>query len=64
VEERGGKLLLRLPGAPDAVLVPVVGNRYRLDGFPDGFFVTFLDRNGRLSFLQEQPGSALIFTKQ
>lgn len=64
VEERDGKLLLRLSGAPDAVLVPVMGNRYRLDGFPDGFFVTFLDRNGRLSFLQEQLGSALIFTKQ
>jgi hypothetical protein len=63
VEERG-KLLLRLPGAPDAVLVPVVGDRYRLDDFPDGFFVTFLDRDGRLSFLQEQPGSALIFIKQ
>ena len=41
VEERTGKLLLRLSGAPDAVLVPVAGNRYRLDGFPDGFFATF-----------------------
>lgn len=64
VEERDGKLLLRLPGAPDAVLVPVVGNRYRLDDFPDGFFLTFLDRDGRLSFLQEQPGSSLVFIKQ
>jgi hypothetical protein len=26
--------------------------------------VTFLDRDGRLSFLQEQPGSSLIFIKQ
>ena len=64
VEERGGKLLLRLLGAPDAVLVSVTGNRYRLDGFPDGFLVTFLDRDGRLSFLQEQPGSALVVVKQ
>jgi hypothetical protein len=63
VEERDGQLLLRLPGAPDTVLVPVAGHRYRLDGFPDGFFATFLNHNGRLSLLQEQPGSALVFTK-
>lgn len=64
VEECDGTLVLHLPGAPGAVLVAVAGNRYRLAGFPDGFFVTFLDRDGRLCLLQEQPGSALVFSKQ
>src|SRR5262249_51557729 len=36
-----GKLVAVVPGQPTYTLVNVGGRRYKLDGAPDGFFMTF-----------------------
>jgi hypothetical protein len=54
--ERDGRLIQRVAGRPDVALVPVGGNRYRLEGFPDGHFTSFRATDGKVQLLREVPG--------
>ena len=51
VKMEGGKLVAVVPGQPTYTLENVGGRRYKLNGAPDGFFVTFKDTEAYL----EQP---------
>ena len=51
VKMEGGKLVAIVPGQPTYTLENVGGRRYKLNGAPDGFFVTFKDTEAYL----EQP---------
>ncbi|MBV8909235.1 MAG: S41 family peptidase [Gammaproteobacteria bacterium] len=55
--EKDGRLVQQRPaGAPDIPLVLVGGNRYRLEGLPEGHFVSFRVKDGRVQLLREAPG--------
>jgi hypothetical protein len=41
IAERSGKLYLLTPGNPDARLVSMGGDRYRMEGYPNDFIVAF-----------------------
>ncbi len=49
-----GKLVANVPGQPQYVLEKVAGRRYKLNGAPDGFFVTFKDTE---LFLEQPQGN-------
>jgi CubicO group peptidase (beta-lactamase class C family) len=49
-----GKLTASVPGQPTYTLANVSGRRYRLDGAPDGFFMTFKDTE---VFLEQPHGN-------
>jgi retinol-binding protein 3 len=54
--EKEARLVLRLAGAPDVALVLVGGNRYRLEGLPEGYFASFRVKDGKVQLLREAPG--------
>jgi CubicO group peptidase (beta-lactamase class C family) len=51
VKMENGKLAAYVPGQPTYVLENIAGRKYKLNGAPDGFFVTFKDDSAYL----EQP---------
>jgi retinol-binding protein 3 len=62
--EKGGRLIQHLEGFPDATLTIVGGNRYRLEGYPDGYFTSFRAAGGKTELLLEAPvGPATILAK-
>jgi hypothetical protein len=63
IEEKAGQLILRRPGDPDACLVHVAGDRYRLENLDDDYAVTFLVMDGDVRLLYDRPGAALILSK-
>lgn len=54
--EKDGRLLQRIAGRSDVGLVLVGGNRYRVEGFPDGNFASFRMKDGKFQLLREAPG--------
>jgi retinol-binding protein 3 len=54
--EQDGRLIQRIAGRSDVVLLPVGGNRYRLEGFPDERFTSFRVKDGKVQLLREIPG--------
>ena len=61
---RDGSLYLIVPGNPEARLVSVGPNRYKLDGLPGDFFSNFIIKEGKVKFLLEQPQGAILLEKQ
>src|SRR5688572_2636985 len=53
VKWKDGKLIFIVPGQPEYALENVGGRKYKLAGAPDGFFVTFNDKE---AFLQQPQG--------
>lgn len=49
-----GKLVANVPDQPQYVLEKISGRRYKLNGAPDGFFVTFKDKE---LFLEQPQGN-------
>ena len=45
VKWKDGKLIFMVPGQPEYALENVGGRKYKLAGAPDGFFVTFTDKD-------------------
>jgi Domain of unknown function (DUF3471) len=64
IELIGGGLKANVPGQPLYSLVPVAGNRFRLDGAPAGFFAEFDIADGKprsLTLVQgERPNIVLL----
>lgn len=54
IKMRDGKLAAIVPGQPDYILEKVADRKYKLDGAPGGFFVTFKD-NGL--YLEQPQGN-------
>jgi retinol-binding protein 3 len=54
--EQDGRLLQQVAGRSRVTLVLVAGNRYRLDGAPDGYFISFRLKDGKVQLLREVPG--------
>ena len=61
---RDGNLYQIVPGNPEARLVSVGPNRYKLEDFPDGFFSNFSIKDGKLQLLLEQPQGSILLEKQ
>ena len=55
VLEKDGRLICRVEGRPDAALVVLKGNRYTPEGFPDGYVMSFLVKEGSTYLLMEPP---------
>jgi hypothetical protein len=53
--ENEGRLLQRVDGFPDAALIFLNGNRYKPEGFPDGFITSFRMKEGKAELLLEVP---------
>ena len=53
VQWKDGKLVAVVPGQPTYTLERVTGRKYKLGGAPDGFFMTFRDKE----LFLEQPGA-------
>jgi retinol-binding protein 3 len=61
---RDGSLYQQIAGTPDYRLVSVSGNRYRIEGLPEGFFSIFTVRDGKTHLLLEQPQGPMLLEKQ
>jgi hypothetical protein len=56
IVEKDGKLMRRVDnGLPDRALVYLRGNRYGLEGLPDGFAISFRSNHGTVELLLEEP---------
>jgi retinol-binding protein 3 len=63
--EKDGRLIRRIQGFPDRALIYLNGNRYRPEGLPDGFVISFRKNQGKPELLLEEPvGSPTIRAKQ
>jgi hypothetical protein len=60
IKIKEGKLVAVVPGQPEYTLVNAGGRKYKLDGAPDGFFVTFKDDSAYL----EQPQGNFTLSKK
>ncbi len=64
---RDGKLVMNVPGQPVYTLEPVGGRRYKLNGAPEGFFVTFRKpeggKEGETEVYLEQPQGNYILPR-
>ncbi|MBA4123399.1 MAG: beta-lactamase family protein [Acidobacteria bacterium] len=54
IKMQDGKLVAVVPGQPTYILEKVVERKYKLNGAPDGFFVTFKDTE---AFLEQPQGN-------
>ena len=61
---RDGNLYQIVPGNPEARLVSVGPNRYKLDGLPNGFSSNFTIKEGKIQLLLEQPQGSILLEKQ
>ena len=57
IQDKDGRLVQIVGGSPDAPLVFIGGNRYKLEGLPEGSFTSFRIRDGRVQLLREAPGA-------
>jgi hypothetical protein len=56
IVEKDGGLVRRVDnGLPDRALVYLKGNRYGLEGLPDGFVISFRLNHGKVELLLEEP---------
>jgi hypothetical protein len=63
--EKQGQLVQHIDGFPDVVLILLGGNRYKLEGFPDGFITSFRVKGGNADLLLEVPfGPPMIRVKR
>jgi hypothetical protein len=63
--EKDGRLIRRVDGLPDRALLYLNGNRYGLEGLPEGFTISFRSNNGRMELLlEERSRSSVIRVKQ
>jgi hypothetical protein len=63
--ERDGRLMEHTDGSPDVALTLLNGNRYKLEGLPDGAIASFRTHDGKLELLREAPfGPPTIREKQ
>ncbi len=60
IELKDGKLLANVPGQPTYTLEKVSGRKYKLAGAPEGFFITFKDKE----LLLEQPQGNFTLPKK
>jgi retinol-binding protein 3 len=64
---KDGDLYQHLPPYADAKLIPAGGNRYKLEGLSEGYFVTFILKDGKIQMLGELPqgqGDTVLLEKQ
>jgi hypothetical protein len=65
IHENGGRLVQHLDGSTDAGLVLLKGNRYRLEGYPEGYVTSFRVADGKTELLMESPvGPPTILQKR
>jgi len=57
IQDKDGRLVQRVGGFPDARLIFVGGNRYKLEGLPEGSFTSFRLKEGKVQLLREAPGA-------
>ena len=63
--EKDGRLIRRIQGFPDRALIYLNGNRYRPEGLPDGFVISFRMNQGKTELLLEEPiGPSTIRVKR
>jgi hypothetical protein len=63
--EQEGRLVQRVDGFPDVALTFLNGNRYKPEGFADGFITSFRVKEGKAELLLEVPfGPPTIRAKQ
>lgn len=65
IAEENGALYLEVAGRPDTRLVPAGPGHYRLDGLPDVFGMTFMEKHAAVTLVMNQPGRGLsVLRKQ
>ena len=64
VVRRVKALIRRIQGLPDRALIYLDGNRYRPEGLPDGFAISFRATPDKLELLLEEPAGLFIRAKQ
>jgi len=57
IADKDGRLVLRAGGSADVPLVFIGGNRYKLEGLPEGSFTSFRVKDGKVQLLSEAPGA-------
>jgi hypothetical protein len=57
IQDKDGRLVQRVGGFPDVRLILIGGNRYRLEGSPEGSFTSFRLKDGKVQLLREAPGA-------
>ena len=57
IEDKSGRLVQRVSGFPDVQLIFIGGNRYKLEGSPEGSFTSFRLKDGNVQLLREAPGA-------
>jgi len=63
--EKDGRLMEHIDGIPDVALTLLNGNRYKLEGLPDGAIASFRTNDGKTELLREAPfGPPTIREKQ
>jgi retinol-binding protein 3 len=63
--EKDGRLMEHMDGIPDVALTLLNGNRYKLEGVPDGAITSFRIHDGKTELLREAPfGPPTIRAKQ
>ena len=62
--ERDGRLIRHVDGIPDRVLNYSRGNRYRVEGLPDGFFISFRGNHDKTELLLETPSGPSIIREK
>lgn len=60
ISEKDGKLNRHIDGLTDRTLVHLGGNRYGLEGLPDGVAISFRAQPGRTELLMEQPNGVSV----
>jgi FtsP/CotA-like multicopper oxidase with cupredoxin domain len=57
IQDRDGRLVQRVSGSPDVRLIFTGGNRYKLEGLPEGSFTSLRLKEGKPQLLREAPGA-------
>jgi hypothetical protein len=57
IQDKDGRLVQTVGGSPDVPLVFIGGNRYKLEGSPEGSFTSFRLKDGKVQLLREAPGA-------
>lgn len=61
IVEKAGRLMRLVDnGVPEHALIHLNGNRYGLEGLPDGYVVSFRSNHGRVELLLEEPSRAPV----
>ncbi len=60
ITEKDGTLSRHIDGIADRTLTPLGGNRYGLEGLPQGFVISFRAQPGKTELLMEQPNGVSV----